>query len=108
MIEDAKRIRPGGFRPKPELTRLPPRALRSVARAIESGDQTYERWDWLERGNEDDARAALGHVFEWLGGKDADTHSGEHPVAHAAARLLFILERIERGHDDADDWRAPR
>ena len=89
-----------------DLTRIPPLALREVARAIKSGDEKYERWDWIKGNFDDDARAALGHINGWLAGTDIDHESGISTLAHAAGRLLMMIERIERG-EDIGDWRIP-
>lgn len=79
-----------------DLTVIPPRALRPVASVIAQGNEKYSEADWLTRDSRDDLRAALGHILECLAGSDLDG-SGESHVAHAAARLLFVLERQERG-----------
>jgi len=94
-----------GKRLKTDLTRIPPKALGPIARAIETGDAKYSEGDWIERDSRDDVRAALGHIFEFIGGRDIDEESGEHVLAHAAARLLFILERQARGLE-VGSWRA--
>ena len=79
-----------------------------VARVIGTGDAKYADWDWLGRSSRDDIRGALGHIFEYLDGREVDPESGESPIAHAAARLCFVLERIERGVIEEDDFRIPR
>ena len=78
-----------------DLTRLPPRALRVVAKVIETGDQKYEERDWISKDARNDARAALGHLNQWISGVDFDEESDLSPLAHAAARLLFLIEREE-------------
>lgn len=94
---------------RPELSRLPFRALGAVARVIASGDAKYAPGDWITAPGRVDGRrdldSALGHIGEWLDGKDVDEESGQSPLAHAAARLLFILEREARG-TRAGDWRV--
>lgn len=93
---------------RPQLTRLPFRALGAVAKVIESGDQKYAEGDWINAPDRINGRrdldSALSHIAEWLGGKNFDEESGESPLAHSAARLLFILERQERGRHPGD-WR---
>lgn len=82
---------------RPQLTRLPFRALGAVAKVIESGDRKYAEGDWVLAPQRGDGRrdidSALSHLAEWLNGKNVDEESGESPLAHAAARLLFVLER---------------
>lgn len=94
---------------RPQLSRLPFRALGAVAKVIESGDRKYAEGDWITAPERIDGRrdidSALAHLAEWLGGKDVDEESGESPLAHAAARLLFILERESIGIH-AGRWRS--
>ena len=84
-----------------DLTRLPWRALAVVAKAIESGDRKYQAGDWIMAPQRIDGRrdlnSALRHIAEFVEGKNVDEDSGESPLAHAAARLLFLLEREARG-----------
>lgn len=86
---------------RPDLTRLPWRALSVVAKVIESGDRKYHQGDWIMAPQRVDGRrdlaSALRHIGEYVEGKDVDEDSGESPLAHAAARLLFLLEREARG-----------
>ena len=84
-----------------DLTRLPWRALAVVAKVIESGDKKYHQGDWIMAPERVDGRrdlaSALRHIGEFVEGQDVDEDSGESPLAHAAARLLFLLEREARG-----------
>lgn len=84
-----------------DLTHLPFRALAIVAKVIESGDRKYQAGDWIMAPQRIDGRrdlnSALRHIAEFIDGKDVDEDSGESPLAHAAARLLFLLEREARG-----------
>ena len=84
-----------------DLTRHPWRALAIVAKVIESGDQKYQAGDWIMAPERIDGRrdlnSALRHIGEYIEGKNVDEDSGESPLAHAAARLLFLLEREARG-----------
>lgn len=84
-----------------DLTRLPWKALAIVAKVIESGDQKYHQGDWIMAPERVDGRrdlaSALRHCGEFIEGKDVDEDSGLSPLAHAAARLLFLLEREARG-----------
>lgn len=84
-----------------DLTRLPWKALEIVAKVIESGDRKYQAGDWIMAPQRIDGRrdlnSSLRHIGEFIEGKDVDEDSGESPLAHAAARLLFLLEREARG-----------
>lgn len=87
-----------------DLTRLPPRALEVVARVMATGDEKYAPGDWIDRDSRDDVRAILGHVNSWLAGVDCDAETGEIGLAHAAARLLMVLEREALGMN-VGGWR---
>lgn len=94
-----------------DLTRLPWRALAIVAKVIESGDRKYHQGDWIHAPERVDGRrdlaSALRHIGEYVEGQDVDEDSGESPLAHAAARLLFLLEREARGIKGGG-WRIGR
>lgn len=96
---------------RPDLTRLPWRALAVVAKVIESGDRKYQAGDWIMAPQRIDGRrdlaSALRHIGEYVEGQDVDEDSGESPLAHAAARLLFLLEREARGIKGGG-WRIGR
>lgn len=83
---------------KPDLTRIPMQALSAIAYVIESGDRKYGQWDWLENNKltdeeiHDHARAMMSHISEWLSGEDYDSESGTHKLAHAGARIMFLLQ----------------
>lgn len=91
-----------------DLTRLPWRALAVVAKVIESGDRKYAAGDWVVAIERIDGRrdlaSALKHIAEWIEGVEVDEDSGQSPLAHAAARLLFLLEREAHGMK-AGAWR---
>lgn len=93
--------------PKFDLTRIPPLALREIADAIQTGDEKYDRWDWLdEKDGSEDVSAALRHISHFLAGHDRDQESELLHLAHAAARLCYVIERQMRGKDQGE-WRAP-
>lgn len=89
------KINPNG---KPDLTRLPMRALYEIAKVIESGDEKYGRADWrlpekrTPQEINDHLRAALGHIAEFIDGEHIDFESGHHKLAHAAGRLIILLD----------------
>lgn len=96
------KINPNG---KPDLTRLPIKPLLEIAEVIKLGDDKYGRADWRlpkkmtpEEIN-DHLRAAVGHIAEFLDGEDMDCESGRHTLAHAAGRLLILLDLWSMGQD---------
>lgn len=90
-----------------DLTRIPPLALREIADAIQSGDEKYERWDWVEtKDGSDDVSAALRHINHFLNGYDRDQESDLLHLAHAAARLCYVIERQMLGETQGA-WRRP-
>lgn len=49
---------------------------------------------WVTRDSEDDLSAAVGHILAVnVRDKTRDPETGRHPLAHAVARLLFVMER---------------
>jgi len=90
-----------------DLTRIPPLALREIADAIQSGDEKYERWDWVEmKDGSEDVSAAMRHISHFLHGHDRDQESGLLHLAHAAARLCYVIERQMLGETQGA-WRRP-
>jgi len=89
---------------KPDLTRLPMQALYEVANVIQHGDEKYTRSDWRDAHKRtpeeinDHLRAAIGHIAEFLDGIEID-ESGHHKLAHAAGRLLILLDLKSMGDE---------
>lgn len=84
--------------------RVPLDALLAVERVLAYRAETTGELPgnelWPTRTPEHHVRKALGHVLEWQSGICIDHETGEDPLAHAAARLLFALalrERRKRG-----------
>ena len=80
-------------KPRPGL--IPPHAILEVSKVLAHGAEKYSDHGWRSdplwfSKNLD----ALGrHVLRWVLGEEFDEGSGCHPLAHAATRLLFLLER---------------
>ena len=93
----------GELKPRPGL--LPPRAISEISRVLAHGAEKYQPWGWRE--NEawySDNLDALGrHVLEWLMGRREDEGSGCHPLAHAASRILFLLEKDLEERSECDE-----
>ena len=93
---------------KPRYDLIPADAIHEVAKVLEVGSRKYEDNNW-SRGCawHRYSRAALGHIFEWLGGKNIDDGEGGSqcsPLANAICCLLFLLsyELRKIGTDDRD------
>jgi len=82
------------------MSRLPDDALAAIERVMayraEVTNESPGCEVWPTRTPEHHVRKALGHVLEWQSGVNADHETGEDPLAHAAARLLFALALRER------------
>lgn len=79
--------------PRPAILALPPSALRAVGRVRAFGRVKHPADDWRRFHAMEHMEAAVGHMLEAANGVTADLESGEHPLAHAACRLLMALER---------------
>ena len=84
---------------KPPLARLPLKALREVAFVQLYGAQKYGDFENYRKGMEitRNASCAIRHIADFMDGQDLDSESGCNHLAHAACRLLFILENIAEG-----------
>lgn len=82
------------------MSRLPADALGAIERVLayraEATGELPGCEVWPTRTAEHHVRKALGHVVEWQSGVNTDHETGEDPLAHAAARLLFALALRER------------
>lgn len=80
---------------KPPLATLPWKALREVAMAQAYGAHKYSPNNW-RKGLEvtRNASCAIRHIADYLDGRDLDDESKRHALAHAACRVLFMLENI--------------
>lgn len=77
------------------MSRIPPEAIAAVERVLAhragvvSEVPGQERWRSTSVGHQ--TRKALSHAGEAYMGVEADRDTGEHPLAHAAARALLGL-----------------
>lgn len=82
------------------MGRLPSDAIEAVERVLAYRAAAVDELPgcevWPTRTPEHHVRKALGHILEWQVGVNADHETGEDPLAHAAARLLFALALRER------------
>lgn len=83
---------------KPPLATLPWKALREVAMVQAYGAQKYAPYNW-KKGLEitRNASCAIRHIADYLDGRDIDDESKRHALAHAACRVLFMLENVLEG-----------
>jgi creatinine amidohydrolase/Fe(II)-dependent formamide hydrolase-like protein len=75
------------------------RALGVVQRVLDKNDVKKAGEPWADQHRNHHLRHAKDHTLEAWGCDDpntSDPETGEHPVAHAVARLLMYLELIER------------
>ena len=81
---------------KPPLAKLPWKALREVSLVQLYGQQKYGDFDNYKKGMEvsRNLSCAVRHIADYMDGHDLDSESGRSHLAHAAARLLFVLENI--------------
>lgn len=84
---------------KPHLAGLPWKALREVALVQGYGNSKYGSFFNYKKGMEisRNASCAIRHIADYLDGHDLDAESGRSHLAHAAARLLFMLENLAEG-----------
>lgn len=84
---------------KVPLAWLPWRALREVSRVQQYGHHKYREFNNYRRGMEAtrNLSCALRHITQWLDGESLDTESGRSHLAHAACRILFVLENEAEG-----------
>jgi len=85
---------------------LPPNALEEIALtlqyAVESGK--YEEWSWMteKRPWTYYFSSALRHMWKWFCNERNDSETDRHHLAHAAARLMFLIEH-DKLTPDLDD-----
>lgn len=76
-------------------TRIPPEALAAVERVLAfraaAVDEVPGQERWRSTTVEHQAAKAGSHSLEAIQGTEADHETGEHPLAHAAARALLGL-----------------
>jgi hypothetical protein len=82
---------------KPPLAHLPWEALTEVSRVQAYGHQKYKDFNNYRKGLEvsRNLSCALRHIRDYLAGSNQDEESHLHPLAHAAARILFVLQNIQ-------------
>lgn len=84
---------------KPPLAHLPWKAIREVSQVQLFGHKKYEDFHNYKKGMEVSRHlsCATRHIADFMDGNDLDTESGRNHLAHAACRLLFVLENLADG-----------
>lgn len=82
---------------KPPLANLPPAGIAAVAQVQAYGHRKYKDFNNYRKGMEASRQAscAMRHIMAYMNGEDKDSESGESHLAHAACRLLFMLQNLE-------------
>jgi hypothetical protein len=95
---------------KPPLAYLPSAALREISMVQEYGARKYGTTDNFRQGMEvrRNLSCALRHIYEYLDGNDLDNESGRNHLAHAACRLMFVLQNIKDGVAVDDRYRKDK
>lgn len=94
---------------KPCLALLPPYPLVEVTKVLEFGARKYSSHNW-RRGKglaaSRNLSSALRHLFAWMEGEDRDQESGLNTLAHAACRIMFLMQTL-KDHPESDDRYRP-
>jgi hypothetical protein len=84
---------------KPALAHLPWAAIDALARVQGYGAAKYGDFNNYRKGMEvsRNLSCALRHIRDYLQGEDRDHESGQNPLAHALARIAFVLQNEADG-----------
>lgn len=71
----------------------PVRALSEITLVLTHGASKYASWGWLDISKEHHYCSAINHLEQWRdpAASNTDSGSGRHTLAHAAARIIFLL-----------------
>ena len=94
---------------KEPLANLPWAAIDELSRVQAYGHKKYKDFNNYRKGMEvtRNLSCALRHIRDYLNGHDKDHESGLNPLAHALARVAFVLQNIEEGTAIDDRYKAP-
>lgn len=84
---------------KPPLANLPWAGIREVAMVQLYGHKKYSDWNNYRKGMEvsRNLSCAIRHISEYMDGNNLDSESGRSHLAHAACRILFVLQNEKDG-----------
>jgi len=94
---------------KPPLANLPPAALREISMVQAYGHHKYRDFNNYRKGMEvsRNLSCALRHIYEFMDGNTFDGESGRSHLAHAACRLMFVLQNQADGTAIDDRYQKP-
>lgn len=95
---------------KPPLANLPPAGIAAVARVQAYGHRKYKDFNNYRRGMEVSRQlsCAMRHIMAYMDGESLDPESGETHLAHAACRLLFVIQNERDGVLIDDRYKRPK
>lgn len=93
---------------KPPLAYLPWAGIDEVAMVQAYGHKKYKDYNNYRKGMEvgRNLSCAIRHIRAYMEGEDMDPESGRNHLAHAACRLLFVLQNIKDGKAIDDRYHA--
>lgn len=91
------------------LAHLPWAALKALSEVQQYGHEKYRDFNNYRKGMEvtRNLSCALRHIVAYIEGTDNDHESGKPHLAHAMARIAFVLQNIAEGTAIDDRFRAP-
>ncbi len=94
---------------KAPLSTLPPAGIEAVAMVQLYGHKKYGDFNNYRKGMEHSRQlsCAIRHIMAHMNGETKDPESGELHLAHAACRLLFLIQNIKDGVDIDDRYKQP-
>jgi hypothetical protein len=95
---------------KPPLANLPWAGVREVAMVQAYGHSKYKDFNNFRKGMEvsRNLSCAIRHISEYMDGNDLDSESGRNHLAHAACRLLFVLQNLHDGTAIDDRYKGTK
>lgn len=84
---------------KPPIANVPYALITEVAEVMEYGHEKYGDYNNYKKGMEitRNLSCALRHIYKFRNGEDLDPESNRNHIAHAAARLGFVLDNLQSG-----------
>lgn len=85
---------------------VPPIAYVALGKAMQNGEDKYERFNWREAGATSSVffNAMMRHLLDWYSGEDHASDSKVHHLAHLMAGCAIVLDA--KLHDKLNDDRA--
>ncbi len=90
---------------KADISLIPTKALRGVAKVFEYGAKKYSPFNWVVDGPTTEWRRTYSsmqrHLHSWLECEDIDPESGLDHLSHACTQLLILIEHQK--HKEMDN-----